>query len=79
MSRKLLIAICVSGIVVVGCSQKAGPGIDSSISADPTLVDAIEEQAKTTRRSPVSGAVAESWIPDPEGNRVDVTEECWPI
>ena len=42
-------------------------------------VDAIEEQAKTTRRSPVGGAVAESWIPDPEGNRVDVTEECWPV
>ena len=42
-------------------------------------VDEIEVKANTTRQTPVAGAVAESWIPDPEGNRVDVTEENWPI
>ena len=42
-------------------------------------VKAIEERAQTTAVSNVPGAVAESWIKDPEGNRVDVSEEGWPI
>jgi hypothetical protein len=31
----------------------------------------IEETAQTTAEANVFGAVAESWIKDPEGNRVD--------
>ncbi len=42
-------------------------------------VKAIEESAQTTAVSNVFGAVAESWIKDPEGNRVDVSEGGWPI
>ena len=42
-------------------------------------VQAIEESAQTTANSNVPGALAESWIKDPEGNRVDVSEEGWPI
>ncbi len=42
-------------------------------------VKAIEESAQPTAVSNVFGAVAESWIKDPEGNRVDVSEGGWPI
>ncbi len=42
-------------------------------------VKAIEESAQTTAVSNVYGAVAESWIKDPEGNRVDVSVDGWPI
>ncbi len=42
-------------------------------------VKAIEESAQTTANSNVPGAIAESWIKDPEGNRVDLSEEGWPI
>ena len=42
-------------------------------------VKAVEESAQTTAVSNVPGAVAESWIKDPEGNRVDVSEGGWPI
>lgn len=42
-------------------------------------VKAIEESAQTTANSNVPGAIAESWIKDPEGNRVDISEEGWPI
>lgn len=42
-------------------------------------VKAIEERAQTTANSNVPGAIAESWIKDPEGNRVDISEEGWPI
>jgi len=42
-------------------------------------VRAIEESAHTTANSNVYGAIAESWITDPEGNRVDISEEGWPI
>jgi catechol 2,3-dioxygenase-like lactoylglutathione lyase family enzyme len=40
---------------------------------------AIIEAADTKAESNVFGAVAESWIRDPEGNRVDITEHGWPI
>ena len=42
-------------------------------------VKAIEEATQTTAATNTFGAVAESWIRDPEGNRVDVTEHGWPI
>ena len=42
-------------------------------------VPAIEEATHTTAVSNTCGAVAESWIRDPEGNRVDITEHGWPI
>ena len=42
-------------------------------------VKAIEEATGTTAEANTFGAVAESWIRDPEGNRVDVNEQGWPI
>ena len=42
-------------------------------------VEAIVDAAQTTAESNTFGAVAESWIRDPEGNRVDITEHGWPI
>ncbi len=43
-------------------------------------VKAIEEIAKTTAKPNVPGAIgAEVYVRDPEGNRVDLAEECWPI
>ena len=42
-------------------------------------VKAIEESAQTTAEPNTVGAVAESWIKDPEGNRVDVSEHGWPV
>jgi catechol 2,3-dioxygenase-like lactoylglutathione lyase family enzyme len=42
-------------------------------------VKAIVEAADTKAESNVFGAVAESWIRDPEGNRVDIAEHGWPI
>ena len=40
---------------------------------------AIVEAAGTPAESNIFGAVAESWIHDPEGNRVDITRHGWPI
>lgn len=42
-------------------------------------VKAIEEISDTTANANVFGAIAESWIPDPEGNRVDISEQGWPV
>ena len=42
-------------------------------------VKTIEETAQTTAISNTPGAIAESWIRDPEENRVDISEEGWPI
>src|SRR5262249_10784651 len=42
-------------------------------------VEAIVEATQSTPESNTFGAVAESWIHDPEGNRVDITEHGWPI
>jgi len=42
-------------------------------------VPAIEAATQTTAVSNTFGAVAESWIRDPEGNRVDITAHGWPI
>ena len=42
-------------------------------------VKAIEESAETTANANTYGAVAESWIRDPEGHRIDVSEGGWPI
>ena len=42
-------------------------------------VKAIEEIAETTAVSNTPGAIAESWIRDSEGYRVDITEVGWPI
>jgi catechol 2,3-dioxygenase-like lactoylglutathione lyase family enzyme len=41
-------------------------------------VKAIEEATQTTAEANTFGAVAESWIRDPEGNRVDISEHGWP-
>jgi catechol 2,3-dioxygenase-like lactoylglutathione lyase family enzyme len=42
-------------------------------------VKAIEESAQTTAEANTFAAVAESWIRDVEGNRVDVSEHGWPV
>ncbi len=42
-------------------------------------VKAVEQTAQTTANANTIGAVAESWIQDPEGNRVDVSEHGWPV
>ena len=42
-------------------------------------VKEIEKIAATTAEANTFGAVAESWIKDVEGNRVDVSEHGWPI
>ena len=39
----------------------------------------IEEATQTTAQDNVPGARAEKWIKDPEGNRVDISEDGWPI
>jgi catechol 2,3-dioxygenase-like lactoylglutathione lyase family enzyme len=41
--------------------------------------NAIEEAAQATAQANTFGAVAERWIRDPEGNRVDIAEHGWPI
>jgi len=42
-------------------------------------VKAIEELIGTTAQTNVYGAIAESWIQDPEENRVDISEHGWPV
>jgi catechol-2,3-dioxygenase len=42
-------------------------------------VKTVEETANTKAEDNTFGAIAESWIKDPEGNRVDVSEHGWPI
>jgi catechol 2,3-dioxygenase-like lactoylglutathione lyase family enzyme len=42
-------------------------------------VPMIEEATQTKAEANTFGAVAESWIRDPEGNRVDISEHGWPI
>jgi catechol 2,3-dioxygenase-like lactoylglutathione lyase family enzyme len=42
-------------------------------------VKTVEETAQTTAEANTFGAIAESWIKDPEGNRVDISEHGWPI
>ncbi len=42
-------------------------------------VKSVEKAAQTTAEANTFGAIAESWIRDPEGNRVDVSEHGWPI
>ena len=42
-------------------------------------VKEIEKIADTKAEENTFGAVAESWIKDVEGNRVDVSEHGWPI
>ena len=42
-------------------------------------VEAIEKIADQKAEANTYGAIAESWIKDVEGNRVDVSEHGWPI
>jgi hypothetical protein len=42
-------------------------------------VEEIERIANTTAEEYTYGAIAESWIKDVEGNRVDVSKHGWPI
>ena len=42
-------------------------------------VSTIETEVGTTAHKGVYGAVAEAWITDAEGYRVDVSEGGWPI
>jgi hypothetical protein len=42
-------------------------------------VGEIEKIANTKAEENTFGAVAESWIKDVEGNRVDVSEHGWPV
>ena len=39
----------------------------------------VEKIANTTAEENTYGAIAESWIKDNEGNRVDVSEHGWPV
>ena len=58
------------------------PGLQSGLDHfgfEVESVKAIEESAQTTSEANIYGAVAENWIRDPEGNRVDITEHGWPI
>jgi len=41
--------------------------------------EAIADAAQAKAESNTFGAVAERWIRDPEGNRVDIAEHGWPI
>ena len=46
------------------------------------VVESVDAVQKTTEAELVSntyGAVAESWLRDPEGNRVDISEGGWPV
>ena len=42
-------------------------------------VKAVEESVQMTANANTYGAIAESWITDPEENRVDVSEHGWPV
>ena len=42
-------------------------------------VEQMEQIADTTAEANTFGAIAESWIKDPEGNRVDISEHGWPV
>ena len=42
-------------------------------------VKTVEEIAKTKAEDNTVGAIAEIWIKDPEGNRLDVSEHGWPV
>ena len=42
-------------------------------------VKTVEQVAQTKAEDNTFGAIAESWIKDPEGNRVDVSEHGWPV
>lgn len=42
-------------------------------------VEHIEQAAHTKAEENAFGAIAESWIKDVEGNRVDISEHGWPI
>jgi catechol 2,3-dioxygenase-like lactoylglutathione lyase family enzyme len=42
-------------------------------------VKAVEKTAQTTSEANTFGAIAENWIKDPEGNRVDISEHGWPV
>lgn len=42
-------------------------------------VEGMEEAVQATATANTAGAVAEKWLTDPEGNRVDVAEDGWPI
>ena len=42
-------------------------------------VKEIEKIADTKAEDNTYGAIAESWIKDAEGNRVDVSEHGWPV
>ena len=42
-------------------------------------VEGIEETADTKANSNIYGAIAESWIKDEEGYRVDVSVGGWPV
>ena len=42
-------------------------------------VEAVEKDVGMTAHSNVYGAVAESWITDGEGNRIDISEGGWPV
>jgi catechol-2,3-dioxygenase len=46
---------------------------------DKTIFGLEENAAHADMVSNTFGAVAESWIRDPEGNRVDIAEHGWPI
>jgi catechol 2,3-dioxygenase-like lactoylglutathione lyase family enzyme len=66
----------------VGVALISRPDMPWGINHFGFVVDdakAIEEAAGTTATANVFGAVAESWIRDPEGNRVDINEHGWPI
>jgi catechol-2,3-dioxygenase len=60
------------------CTQRLPWGINH-FGFQVESVDEVVKVAQTTAEANVFGAIAESWIRDPEGNRVDVSEHGWPI
>ena len=64
--------------VALICSNKYPWGINH-FGFQVDSVKHIEEITQTKAEANTFGAVAESWIKDVEGNRVDVSEHGWPI
>ena len=66
----------------VGLALISNPNLGYGIHHFGFVVDsvrAVEESTQTTARANTYGAVGESWITDPEDNRVDVSEHGWPV
>jgi catechol 2,3-dioxygenase-like lactoylglutathione lyase family enzyme len=59
-------------------TRSQGPGLNH-FGFQVGSIPQIEEASHSTAQDNVPGARAEKWIRDPEGNRVDISEDGWPI